>query len=157
MNDISKDVVVEMGKMEVASSPDRLVTSGIGSCIVITLYDPVRKRGALAHTMLPRIEESRMNTNPFKFTDYAVEEMVRRMRASGSRVGDLEAKIVGGADMFPSIGHSSMSVGEENVLAAKERLRKEGVGLAGEVVGGSVGRSVVFDTASGIVTVRMKI
>jgi len=143
--------------MEVTKSPNRLVTFGIGSCVVITLYDPVRKTGALAHTMLPHIEDGKPSNNPFKFTDYAVEEMIRKMRTSGSRIGNLEAKIVGGADMFPDIGHGSMPVGAENALAAKERLRKEGVGLAGEVVGGSVGRSVVFDTASGIVTVRVKI
>lgn len=146
-----------MAQMKVTSSPNRLVTSGIGSCVVTTLYDPVRKMGALAHTMLPRIAESKLNTNPEKFTDYAVEEMIRRMRASGSRIEDLVAKIVGGADMFPNIGHSSGPVGEENVLAAREKLKEMDVGLAGEVVGGRVGRSVVFDTSSGIVTVRIKI
>lgn len=50
----------------------------------------------------------------------------------------------------------SLRTCEENVLAVKEKLRKEGIPLAGEVVGGSVGRSVEFDTASGIVTVRVK-
>ena len=125
--------------------------------MVIALYDPVRKGGALAHTMLPHIAEGSPGSNPFKFTDYAVEEMIRRMRASGSRTKDLEAKIVGGADMFPNIGKGDTLTGKKNVLAARERLKKEGVGLAGEVVGGSVGRSVVFDTVSGIVTVRVKI
>lgn len=143
--------------MEVTSSPNRLVTYGIGSCIVITLYDPLKKMGALAHTMLSHIEGRSQNTNPFKFSDYAVEEMIRKMRALGSRIEDLEAKIVGGADMFPNISHGGVSVGEENVLAAKEKLKEEGVGLAGEVVGGRVGRSVVFDTTSGVVTVMIKI
>lgn len=146
-----------MAQMKVTSSPNRLVTFGVGSCIVTTLYDPVRKMGAMAHTMLPYIADGNSSSNPFKFADYAVEEMLRKMRSSCSSIKDLEAKIVGGADMFPNIGHGIMSMGQENVLAARESLRKEGVGSAGEVVGGSMGRSVMFDTASGIVTVMVKI
>ena len=143
--------------MKVTRSPNRLVTSGIGSCTVITLYDPVRKIGALAHTMLPCIKDNRLNTNPLKFTDYAVEEMIGKMRTLDVRIENLEAKIVGGADMFPNMTQSVLSIGEENVLAAKEKLMKEGIKLVGEVVGGNVGRSVMFDTATGIVTAEMKI
>lgn len=69
----------------------------------------------------------------------------------------MEVKIFGAANMFPSLIHESFSTGEENVLAVKEKLRKEGIPLVGEVVGGSVGRSVEFNTASGIITVRVKI
>lgn len=39
----------------------------------------------------------------------------------------------------------------------REKLRKEGIPLIREVVGGNVGRSVEFDTTTGIVTVRVKI
>ena len=157
MHDIPEDIIVDTAQVKVTQTPNRLAALGVGSCIVITLYDPVLKVGAMAHTMLPDSTKSGPISNPFKFADLAIDAMLRKMESLGSQRQNMEAKIVGGANMFPSLGHASLRSGEENVLAVKENLRKKGVPLAGEVVGGSVGRSVEFDTASGIVTVRVRI
>jgi len=157
VHDIPEDIVVDTAQVKVTQAPNRLVALGVGSCTVITLYDPTLKVGAMAHAMLPDSTKSRPISNPFKFADLAIDHMIRKMESFGSNRQNLEAKIVGGANMFPSLGHESLKTGEDNVLAVKEKLRKEGLPLAGEVVGGSVGRSVEFDTASGIVTVRVKI
>ena len=157
MHDIPEDIVVDTAEVKVTQAPNRLVALGIGSCIVITLYDPMLKVGAMAHTMLPDSTKSGPTSNPLKFADLAMDQMIRKMESLGSNRQNMEAKIVGGANMFPSLGHESLRTGEENVLAVKEKLRKEGIPLAGEVVGGSVGRSVEFDTASGIVTVRVRV
>jgi len=157
VNDIPEDIVVDTAQVKVTQAPKRLVALGVGSCVVITFYDPVLKVGAMAHTMLPDSTKSGPTSNPFKFADLAIDEVIRKMESLGSQRRNMEAKIVGGANMFPSLGHGSLRAGEENVLAVKEKLRKDGIRLAGEVVGGSVGRSVEFDTASGIVTVRVKI
>lgn len=157
MHDIPEDIVVDTAQVKVTQASNRLVALGIGSCIVVTLYDPMLKVGAMAHTMLPDSTKSGSISNPFKFSNLAIDEMIRKMESLGSQRRNMEAKIVGGANMFPSLGHESLKTGEENALAVKEKLGKEGIPLAGEVVGGSVGRSVEFDTASGIVTVRVKI
>ena len=157
MNDIPEDIVVDTAQVKVTQAPNKLVALGVGSCIVITLYDPMLKAGGMAHAMLPDSTKSGFSSNPFKFADLAIDHIVRKMESLGSKKQNMEAKIVGGANMFPSLGHGSLRAGEENVLAVKEKLRKDGIRLAGEVVGGSVGRSVEFDTASGIVTVRVKI
>jgi len=156
-NNIPEDIVVGTAQAKVTQAPTRLKALGVGSCIVITLYDPVLKVGAMAHTMLPDSTKSGPVSNPFKFADSAIDAVIRKMESLGSRKQDMKAKIVGGANMFPSLGHESLQTGEENAAAVKEKLRKEGIPLTGEVVGGSVGRSVEFNTASGIVTVRIKI
>lgn len=142
---------------KVTQAPTRLKALGVGSCIVVALYDPTQKIGAMAHIMLPNSTEGGPVSNPFKFADLAIDAVVRKMESLGSRKQDMVAKMVGGANMFPGLGHESLKTGEENVKAVKEKLEKEGIPLTGEVVGGSVGRSVEFDTASGIVTVREKI
>ena len=143
--------------MKVTKAPTKLVALGVGSCIVITFYDPKLKVGAMAHSMLPSSMKHGQPSNPFACADLAIDEIIRKMESLGSQRQNMEAKIVGGANMFPSLRHERLRTGEENILAVKEKLRKEGISLAGEVVGGSVGRSVEFDTASGIVTVRVKI
>ena len=75
------------------------------------------------------------------------------MVTHGAKKENLEAKLVGGANMFPAL---KSDIGKENVLAAKLILKKEGIRLVGESVGGSQGRSVEFPIASGIVTVKTK-
>ena len=157
MHDIPEDIVVDTAKVVITQAPNKLVALGIGSCIVITLYDSMLRVGAMAHAMLPNSTKSGPTSNPLKFADLAIDDIIRRMGSLGSNRQNMEAKIVGGANMFPSLRHGSLRTGEENVSDVKEKLRKEGIPLAGEVVGGSVSRSVEFDTASGIVTVRVKI
>ena len=48
-----KNIEIKMGNIVVTKDKDKLIASGIGSCLVVTLYDPKRNIGALAHTMLP--------------------------------------------------------------------------------------------------------
>jgi len=52
-------------------------------------------------------------------------------------------------------GLSSSDIGRENVLSAKKKLKQENIKLIGESTGGSVGRSVEFSVATGIVTVKI--
>lgn len=157
MHDILEDIAVQIARMEVARPPNRLVACGIGSCIVIVLYDSVLKIGVMAHAMFADSKKNGPTNNPIKFADLAIDEMIRKMEALGSRKSHLEAKIVGGASMFPSNACAALNTGQRNVLAVKEKLRKEGIALTGEAVGGSVGRSVDFDTTTGTATVRMRI
>lgn len=157
MRDFPEEVVVDTAEVKVTKTLNKLVALGVGSCVVVMLYDPKLKIGAMAHAMLPDSTSCVPNSSLFKFADLAIDEMIRKMESLGSQRQNVEAKIVGGANMFPSLRNDSLRAGEGNVQAVKEKLKKEGITLAGEVVGGSVGRSVEFDTASGIVTVRVKI
>ena len=154
-------VYIEVKMCETATAKDSevLTASGIGSCVVIALYHPRYKIGAMAHTMLPNrcsliVGRESSNESPHtKHVDDAIDEMLRKMEAQGAKAGDLEAKIAGGANMFPGCGSD---IGRDNILSAKEKLSKEDVKVVGESVGGSIGRSVEFSVASGIVTVKIR-
>ena len=149
-----KRAEVQMGHVRVSGNGETLTASGVGSCLVIILWDPVHRVGGVAHAMLPPASRPPgRNGQDTKYTDAAIDEMLRQMRAGGSRRDHLEAKIVGGANMFPNL---KADLGSENVSSAKEKLDRENIRLVGESVGGSAGRSVEFCTASGIVTVKVK-
>jgi chemotaxis protein CheD len=45
-------------------------------------------------------------------------------------------------------------MGERNVVASRDALRAAGIPVIREAVGGSVGRTVRFDIASGVVDIR---
>jgi len=151
------DVEVQMGEMKTSRDPDNLVALGIGSCIVITFFDPKLKHGALAHTMLPDSSKAAPSENPIKFADKAVDVMVKEMRRQGTLKQDIEAKIIGGSNMFPNIEHGDLKPGEDNITSVRKKLNKEKIRLVGEAVGGHSGRSVEFSTITGIVTIKIKL
>jgi len=119
---MAEEIEVGMGNLKVASSPDKLVARGIGSCLVITFYDPRLHMGALAHTMLPDSRKAESMSLPAKYAGNAIEIMIEKMTAMGSRLYDIEAKIVGGANMFPNIEHENAvtMIGEENIETVKK-------------------------------------
>ncbi len=156
------NIEVNIAELVVTKDADNLVVHGIGSCLVITLHDPRLKVGGLAHAMLPtdsrpkgqlHAEECDLSLNA-KYVDTAIDKMIKKMLAYGVKKQDIEAKIIGGANMF-SMSDSS-DIGMQNVISAKEKLEKEGINLVAESVGGSIGRSVEFSVAAGTVTVKMK-
>jgi len=158
------DTEVRIGEIAVTMVRANLVASGVGSCVVITFYDRELKIGAMAHAMLPsrdgagrQIEEDRQDKEyriqEARYVETAIDEMLKKMEAQGTKREDLEAKIIGGANMFSAF---ESDIGKDNVSCAKEKLKKEAIKIVGECVGGSQGRSVEFSLASGIVTVKTK-
>lgn len=145
---------VQIGISEfVVTEGDTLKAYGLGSCVAVVLYDEEAGVGALAHVMLPNGDESdSSDLKPGKFADTAIRAMLRRMVEEGASYTDVEAKIAGGSDMFEfeSFGDG---VGRRNVAAAKEELEKLGVPLVAEDVGGSRGRTVIFDAETMDVTI----
>lgn len=152
---MSKEILVEVGRYKVASNPTSLKCVGLGSCLAIVLYDRNLKRGGLAHTMLPEYEEGRDQRNPIKYVDTAIYVMLDDLVRSGSEKKDIVAKISGGAQMFSYLGPEIMNVGDRNVSVAKKVLKKENIRLAGKDTGGNSGRTVILDTTTGSVIVRM--
>ena len=46
-------IPVGMSQLKTAKSPELLAVYGIGSCIILSIYDAARQIGGLAHIMLP--------------------------------------------------------------------------------------------------------
>ena len=162
-NGESKIIEVSMSDMKAASNDHILRSSGIGSCIVITLYDPLKKVGALAHPMLadpPAGEAGNIGNStehPLRFVGNAIDAMINALEKLGSVKTRLEAKVVGGASMFKVFEKNPESIGLQNVEAVREKLEKEGIKILANDTGGNIGRSVVFELTTGLVEVKTKI
>ena len=176
------DIELHIGEIEVTKGPHNIIASGVGSCLVITLYDSKLQIGAFAHTMLPSSskynseheiplyqnsaiecgnnqkdncvnEQISEKIEDTRYVDVAINKMVQRMKKLGANQENMEAKLIGGANMFPSF---KSDISRENIASAKKKLMEEGIRIAGECVGGSQGRSVEFSPTSGVVTVKIK-
>lgn len=147
------ETMVRMGELAVSSVPgDVLVAVGLGSCIGLALLDRRLGIAGLAHIVLPQ-SQAPVNENPNKFADLAVPQLVAELTELGARRIRLEAVLVGGASMF-SASSSSLEVGQRNEAAVRELLAARHIPVVAEATGGSRGRTIRVDVASGAVTVR---
>ena len=127
-----------------------LVTSGLGSCVAVGLFDGETAAGLL-HVMLPTANGQAVD-NPAKFADTGVQTLLRSLDDVGAARGNLSAKIAGGSEMI-TFRSRERSIGDRNVEAVRKALDKVGIPLLDEDVGGEEGRSIEFNR-SGDLRVR---
>ena len=145
-------ITIGIADMKLARGQGMLITYALGSCIGICLHDPLLKLGALVHIMLPvNMETNRTNT--MKYADTGLRETLRQMEAMGANRTRITAKIAGGAKMFET-GGSLGNIGQRNIESVHLNLKKEGIRLLKEDVGGSVARTLLFDVNTGLGCVR---
>jgi len=124
-------IKVGMADLNVCKAPDGLTTLGLGSCIGLTLYDPVTKIGGMVHYMLPDSTKVSNNSNKAKFADTGIDELLKKVIAAGASKTRLVAKIAGGAKMFEVSGLSDVgNIGARNAEAAKKILKEKGIRMA---------------------------
>ena len=148
-------IKVGMGEYQVGNEHDLLVTYGLGSCVGITIFDPLKKIGGLAHVMLPSAKISTApNIKSGKYADTAIRELISKLIALGGDIINFEAKIFGGAKMFSFQNErSGMDIGNRNITAIKEELKKQRIPIVGKIVGEDYGRTIEFELSSGKVKV----
>jgi chemotaxis protein CheD len=140
---------VAMGQATMAGEPARL-TMILGSCIAVALYSSQLRLGMLSHVVLPH--STGPTAYPAKFADTAVPYMLSVLQKRGVKPAGLVAKIAGGACMFGNC--KVMQIGEANIRAAVEALAAAAIPVAARDVGGTSGRRICFDLATGSLAVE---
>ena len=143
---------IGIAEYAVVTDETLLVTSGLGSCLGIILYDPRNTVSGLIHVMLPTVDQARDST-PAKFVDTGIPLLIDEMEAAGANVDRLQAWIVGGSEML-QFESSAESIGSRNIALAKQLLDDHGISLVEADTGGGHGRSIRFDPAAEAVTIR---
>jgi len=151
---VDNKLVVGIADMKIAKGNGMLITYALGSCIGICLYDPGVKLAGLLHIMLPLNMETGRKS-PLKYADTGLAEMVRQMEAKGGSRKRMTAKLAGGAKMFEISGGTGLgNIGQRNIESVHLQLKKHGIKLLKEDVGGSIARTLLFDAATGKACVR---
>lgn len=158
-----------MADLAVAHENTVLKTTGVGSCVVVTLYDPVKKIGGMAHAMLPSkkliekktfsksSKKSKKTNTSSKYADEAIEILIEKINNLGGSIKNLKAKLIGGSKMFKILSGDNQGIGFKNTEAARKKLLEKGIQIESEDIGGTVGRSVEFNIKNGLVSVSTKI
>jgi len=141
---------IHAGELYVGIEPTEIVTV-LGSCVAVCFYDPVRRVAAMNHYLLPVWNGSDIQ-NP-KYGEIAIPRTIETLVNTGSDVGNLEAKLFGGASMY-DMTNESMMIGKRNIMLAKDMLRKYGIAIKAEDVGGTRGRKILLRSDTGKVMMR---
>lgn len=149
-------IKVGMADLNIAKGQGVLKTTGLGSCVGLTLYDKRNKIAGLAHIMLPTSSIAREGQlNIAKYADTAIPELIKQMEQCGTQINRLEAKMAGGAQMFTfAVNSETMRIGPRNVEACKQILELLSIPIVAEDTGGNYGRTIEFNCASGMLTIR---
>jgi chemotaxis protein CheD len=149
-------IKVGMADLNVVRDTGVLKTTGLGSCVGLTLYDARVKVAGMVHVMLPNSDIAKEGKlNVAKYADTAVPELIDRMQRLGAVVARMVAKMAGGAQMFSfSSNQDTMRIGPRNVESCKEQLKKFGITLQAEDTGGNYGRTIELDCETGILVIR---
>jgi chemotaxis protein CheD len=151
---MSKEIIVGVGTYHVAKSPRRLVCIGLGSCVAIVLHEKIQEFGGLAHAMLPYYKEGKDRINAFKYVDTSIYLMVDDLLENGGKKSNLRAKLVGGSHMFSFMGNETLDIGRRNIESAKDTLKEESIRIVAEDVGGNSGRTIYFDSKTGVIELK---
>ncbi|MBW1721247.1 MAG: chemotaxis protein CheD [Deltaproteobacteria bacterium] len=143
----SANYFLKPGYILVANQPT-VISTVLGSCVAVCLYDRKRKVGGMNHFQLPSISRSEGATA--RYGNVATLALIGMMIEDGSKVKNLEAQIFGGAFNREV---SDKDVGRENIRVARRILARKGIRLVSEDVGGEKGRKIVYDTSTNEVAV----
>lgn len=147
------ELFVNMGQISSLKTEGILTTVGLGSCVGVALYDGVAKVGVMGHIFLPKSRPNDKDFLPGKYADTGIPAMIEEAVRLGAHKSRLQAKLAGGANLFPNLNVNSVSIGEQNVVAVLKNLASHRVIVSGRDVEGSHGRKMRFFIDNGVVTV----
>ena len=134
------------GDLVVEPSPVRMSTV-LGSCVSVCLFDPVRRFGGMNHYLVPR------GGNTAIHGEWSTTQLIERMRQLGSVVGRLQAKVFGGGSPLKLV-NETYAVGEANVTVARTILAAHGIPVVAERVGHGAGVRLFFENWTGVVWLK---
>lgn len=150
----SRTLTVAIGDMKIGYGDDVLVTYALGSCVGITMYDPILRLGALVHILLPEHMVGR-GLETMKYADTAIPATLEQLQERGFSRARAVVKIAGGARMFANTKTVNFTdIGYRNVEAVHQALQKSGLTIRNEDTGGTAPRTMTMNLKDGSVMIR---
>jgi chemotaxis protein CheD len=149
---------IGVGLGEIAVSKNReevLVAFGLGSCVGVGIYDPVKGVAGLLHAVLPEP----LNNNEQDSTKYVgngINKLFEEVIKLGAVKERLIIRIAGGSNMLTSPGLSkTFDIGTRNTTMAINLLNAQKLKIVSQSIGGNIGRTFRVYVVDGKMTIRM--
>jgi chemotaxis protein CheD len=149
-------VVVGIADLAVSNNQTlTLATYSLGSCIGVSIYDPIVKVGGLLHVMLPesKIDVDKAQRQPAMFMDTGIPALFRAAYELKAEKHRVQICVAGGAQVMDSSGF--FSIGKRNYETLKSILDEHGLKASAAQVGGMVSRSMYLNLSTGEVKLKV--
>lgn len=123
------------------------ITTVLGSCISITLWNPLQAHGGMCHYMLPTRNAPHPTLNG-KYGDEAMELFMLELKKRRTVPAQYQVGVYGGGKMFDTKS-STKDIGWQNIEKAHELLNHYGFTLVDDHVGSFGRRRLAMDVWSG--------
>lgn len=137
---------VNTGEVSSAGIDTQLNSGAIGSCVVITAYDPEKKIGSMAHVMLPGTCPVNNQMYATRYASNAIEEMLSQLKSVEINKENIEVCIIGGANVLK---RENDTIGAENLDSIENLLRENQIEIKAKATGGFERKTVLFDIEKG--------
>lgn len=139
------------GQLIAAVQPSAITTI-LGSCVSLCLWDPVVKIGGINHYLLPFCVGDDI-ASP-RFGTVAIEGLIEKVLSLGARKNRLRAKLFGGACVIEAFREREDHIGTVNARLGEYMLRVQGIPLVEQDLAGRKGRKLIFNTDNGASSVK---
>lgn len=126
------------------------ISTVLGSCVAVCLWDQILRRGGMNHMMLPFWNGEGLATP--KYGNIAMEKLLHKMLVIGCHREHLVAKVFGGANVTGT-GLEVFMVGDRNITLAFQMLEEFRIPVVAKDIAGQVGRKIIMNTGTGVVLV----
>ena len=147
--------IVGVADMKVSKAMgDSIITYSLGSCIGLTIYDPVVKVAGILHYMLPEssLDKQKALAKPYMFADSGIPKLFKAAYKLGAKKQRMKIYAAGGAEILDQKGF--FNIGKRNYMALKKMFFKNNVILNKQDVGGNVNRTVRIEISTGDIFVK---
>ena len=145
---MSSPVYIAQGEHAVGKDPELVISTILGSCISICLWDPVAGVGGMNHLLLPTVKSDGSSLSAGAVD---LDLLINKMMPYGAERPRLRAKLFGGSSMLKG----RTDIGARNVRFGREYLVNEHIVCDAESVGGSKARRIRFWPATGKVHMKL--
>jgi chemotaxis protein CheD len=139
-----------------ATKDDTIISTVLGSCVAVGIFDEGARMGGLNHFMLPGegAKIDLIRSPNAKYGMYAMELLINDLMKLGARKSALKSKVFGGGSVLRFAGGDGSRIAENNIEFAFEYLRKEGIPILSSDVGGIEPRKIFFFARTGKVLLK---
>ncbi|MBF0193092.1 MAG: chemotaxis protein CheD [Magnetococcales bacterium] len=130
---------------------DYAITTVLGSCIAICIWDKTLLKGGINHYKLPLWNGEGIPTP--KYGNIAINILIEKMFDMGCKRSNLTAKVFGGGAVLKGT-KGVMNVGKRNIDVAWDMLNIEKIPVIASSVGGENSRKIIFSTNDGSVLMK---
>ena len=140
-------VYITQGETAVGRDPDMVISTILGSCISICLWDPVAGVGGMNHLLLA---DQVKGAGEASAGAVAMDRLINQMMPLGAERPRLHAKLFGGSSML----QGRTDIGSRNAEFGRGYLRTENIPCDAENVGGERARRLRFWPATGVAQMK---